>query len=333
MVFNTNGVLIEVDDGGIAALLNRRKAGVSPNWVSLNPPDSVRTLQLTQFNSVAYDTTAGLITGGAQDVGISQQLSGTKEEWTQGLPRTKEDRRSGGDGGVVQLIQGTPSQYYLSANSLGASAFPINYSGSPPAVIVGDPTSCRAHRGRRGGRRCSGSRVQPDCHSYIIRRQSIQPSRILVPRAGALRERRRRDDVPNVDPSAGAGTFTAGIRGFVPPPATRGGIIAAAQGNTIWFRPPGWPRPVSSGTQSRLRSSTRVEPVGFSLRLRGGARFQQDHPDKVYHSSESDDACHVVRRRHHQQSERRDLRTVGDGARHERVGDIVLAGGLLGVSV
>ena len=233
-----------------------------------------------------------LITGGAQDVGISQQLSGTKEEWTQGLPRTKEDRRSGGDGGVVQLIQGTPSQYYLSANSLGGfRVLPINYSGSPPAVIVGDPTFLpgRIVGGAAGATLFGLHGCSRTAIPHIVRRQSIQP----VAHPGCRRARPLRDastaarrSGTSIQAQARAPSRALAYGGFDSTAgANRGDIIVAAQGNTIWFRPPG-----VAAFQSVAAPNPGFAIVDLVLNpsdFRSGYAVARDSnkttPDKVYH--------------------------------------------------
>jgi hypothetical protein len=72
LTFLDGQTLLETDDGGIYGLnhpqdpLDRLNPG---RWVSLN-----NTMEDTEFVSVAYDTTTGLISGGAQDTGTPAQV-------------------------------------------------------------------------------------------------------------------------------------------------------------------------------------------------------------------------------------------------------------------
>lgn len=87
MAVAANGVLVEVDDGGIykrtSPLTN---AG---DWFSMNG-----NMQVTEFHSVAWDSNSHVVVGGAQDTGTPEQESRSSQLWRS---------ISKGDGGVVAV--------------------------------------------------------------------------------------------------------------------------------------------------------------------------------------------------------------------------------------
>jgi uncharacterized repeat protein (TIGR01451 family) len=87
MVFDADGDIIEVDDGGVY-----RRTSPQDNtgdWFSLNGD-----LQVTEFHRVAYDTNANVILGGTQDTGTPQQTAAGSMTW---------DSVSTADGGDVAV--------------------------------------------------------------------------------------------------------------------------------------------------------------------------------------------------------------------------------------
>jgi hypothetical protein len=87
MVFDAQGHIIEVDDGGIY-----RRTSPQDNtgdWFSLNG-----NLQLTELHDAAYDSNANVLMGGAQDTGTPQQLGPGETIWRS---------VSTGDGGDVAI--------------------------------------------------------------------------------------------------------------------------------------------------------------------------------------------------------------------------------------
>lgn len=127
MAFDASGNLIESDDGGIYRRSSPRSS--TGTWSSVNG-----NLQVTEFHSVAYDSTSNVIFGGAQDTGTThQQPDGTWRELTQG------------DGGVVDVdATSTPGQsirYGSYQNFGGFNRSYWNSSGSMtkteyPALVV-----------------------------------------------------------------------------------------------------------------------------------------------------------------------------------------------------
>jgi photosystem II stability/assembly factor-like uncharacterized protein len=125
MAMAVNGVLVEVDDGGVY----RRTQPQSNNgdWFSMNG-----NLRTTEFHSVAWDANSRIIIGGAQDTGSPQQLVTADPKW---------ESVSTGDGGSVavdaistpgrstryssfQELRGFRRQVYDAANVLRSSTLP-----------------------------------------------------------------------------------------------------------------------------------------------------------------------------------------------------------------
>jgi len=125
MVFDANGDLIQVDDGGIY-----RRTSPEDNtgdWFSLNSD-----IQVTEFHDIAYDTVSKFIIGGAQDTGTPQQIIPGGTTW---------DSISTADGGDVavdasslagmsiryssrQILSGFRAATYDASNILISEVFP-----------------------------------------------------------------------------------------------------------------------------------------------------------------------------------------------------------------
>ena len=102
-----NGVLIEVDDGGIYRRTNPQTN--NGDWFSMNGD-----IQTTEFHAVAWDADANIVIGGAQDTGTPQQPTPSTVQW---------QSVSTADGGVVAVDDSsTPgfSTRYSSFQFLGA---------------------------------------------------------------------------------------------------------------------------------------------------------------------------------------------------------------------
>jgi hypothetical protein len=107
MVIATNGDLFEVNDGGIYRRTNPQTE--DGDWFSMNGD-----IQITEFHSVAWDSVAHVIIGGAQDNNTSQQGEEKEKEW---------GSVDSGDGGVVAVDDtSTPGESirYSSTQYLGS---------------------------------------------------------------------------------------------------------------------------------------------------------------------------------------------------------------------
>ena len=87
IVFDANGDLIEVDDGGIYRRTSSRDN--TGDWYSLNG-----NLQIAEIHSIAYDAVSDIIIGGTQGTGTTFQTSPGSRVW---------DTLSGGSGGDVAV--------------------------------------------------------------------------------------------------------------------------------------------------------------------------------------------------------------------------------------
>ena len=107
MVFDANGDIIEVDDGGV---YRRTSPGVDNigDWHSING-----NITTTEFHSVAWDSNSDIIFGGTQDVGTPEQVS---------TGSTAYRTVSQGDGGQVAVYDtgGGTSVRYTSFQNLGS---------------------------------------------------------------------------------------------------------------------------------------------------------------------------------------------------------------------
>jgi len=111
MVFDADGNILEVDDGGIFRLSGPNNDPLFRLWHPLNSD-----LQPTEFNSVAYDFLNNVIVGGAQDTGAPTQEAENSASWD-------EDFFREGDGGVTAVTYGSDglgsfALHYTTANAL-----------------------------------------------------------------------------------------------------------------------------------------------------------------------------------------------------------------------
>jgi hypothetical protein len=112
MAFDSNGNLIEADDGG----LYRRSSPLDStgNWTALGG-NGATGLQVTEIHSVAYDNHGGVLIAGTQDTGSMQQSAHNSKTWAE---------LNQGDGGVVAVYDrpGGNSYRYSSSQNLGSFA-------------------------------------------------------------------------------------------------------------------------------------------------------------------------------------------------------------------
>ena len=87
MAIATNGMLVEVDDGGIYRQTNPLTN--TGDWFSMNG-----NIQVTEFHSIAWDSNSHIAVGGAQDTGSSAQEKKANVRWKSVVT---------GDGGVVAV--------------------------------------------------------------------------------------------------------------------------------------------------------------------------------------------------------------------------------------
>jgi len=107
MTFDANGILIEVDDGGIYKRTSPQDN--TGDWFSLNG-----NLQVTEFHDISYDSVSNTLIGGAQD-------TGTPEQAPNGIWNSVSTA-DGGDVAVddITLAGSNQSIHYSSFQNLGA---------------------------------------------------------------------------------------------------------------------------------------------------------------------------------------------------------------------
>jgi len=106
MAFDADGVLIEVDDGGIYRRTSPQDD--TGDWFSINGD-----MASTEYHGIAYDSLSDIIIGGAQDVGTTEQLV------PDGATFRSVSTADGGDVAVDNIFSGTQSIRYSSFQNLG----------------------------------------------------------------------------------------------------------------------------------------------------------------------------------------------------------------------
>ncbi len=133
MVFDANGDLIEVDDGGV----NRRNnpGDNTGDWSSING-----NLQLAELHSIAYDSNFDIFLSGTQDTGTVEQSAAGSLIWNSALP---------GDGGKVAVddsVPGTSVRYFsfqrfngFTRRTCNPACVDVNpgLAGGVPALVTG----------------------------------------------------------------------------------------------------------------------------------------------------------------------------------------------------
>ncbi len=193
MMFDADGNLLEVDDGGIY-----RRTSPETNtgdWFSM-----VGNLQITELLSVAFDRNSGIIFGGAQDNGALIQSSTGSASWI--------DRIVGDSGDVdVDITSRAPNSVrYVSIQSL-EGFFRLFYS--PSNVFQGDEEPTRTVVG--GGAKLVPQGLTP------VKVNDINPLRIVIGGQNAVYESADQGDtITQLSPPIKAnspGTVVYGGRG------------------------------------------------------------------------------------------------------------------------
>ena len=121
MVFDMDGNILQVDDGGIFKLTNPNNNSTR-EWVPM-----IGDLSLMEFSSVAYDPINDIILGGAQDNGVVIQSKDDADDWFTASIST-------GDGEIVQVaVKDGASTLYFSDQELGN--FGRIQNGDPSTTI------------------------------------------------------------------------------------------------------------------------------------------------------------------------------------------------------
>jgi hypothetical protein len=156
MAFDAAGNLIEGDDGGLFRRTDPKTN--QGDWFSIG-----NNLQVFEIHSIAYDSNAKIVIGGAQDNGTGSQASPNDTIW---------DNVSGGDGGDVAVdaisTPGLSSRYSSSQNLGGFRRRVFNANNvlqrqfSPARQLVG-----------------GGAPLQPS-FTTPIRLNTVNPVRLII---------------------------------------------------------------------------------------------------------------------------------------------------------
>lgn len=168
MVFDSNGNLLQANDGGLYRL--RGPDSASPIWDSVDG-----NLSATEFWSTAYDPFTNTIFGGTQDNGSPGQNSAGSLIWTDGL---------GGDGGIVGIAlrdtdnNGTidTTDHYIESQNMN-SFRRIQFDAAHPTGLVVNPAL--TVNGTGGNNTLNGTGTQrignPPSPTFDGTRQFVQP--------------------------------------------------------------------------------------------------------------------------------------------------------------
>jgi len=215
MVFDANGNLIEVDDGGI---YRRTSPSGTGDWFSLNG-----NLQSTEQHDIAYDTISDILISGNQDTGTTQQPTTGTTTW---------ESIHTGDGGdvavdAVTLAGSSQSARYSSFQNLGSfrrlvwDASNSFVSGAFPALAVlagGDP-------------------VTPNFVTPVVL-NAVDPSRLVIGANNAVYE--SLDQGATITQLSGPGVTTFGQDAIAYGGKSGGidnlGVLYVGTGETVYVR-------------------------------------------------------------------------------------------------
>ncbi len=187
MVFDASGTILLVCDGGI--FRRTSPADNTGDWFSMNG-----SLQVFEYHSIAYDSLAHVVIGGAQDNGTARQNSAGSPIWTM---------LQGGDGADVAVdntsFPGLSVVYYSSQNLGGFARTTFDANG----VAVSNSLV--------GLNVISGASLQPQFVTPI-KLNSLVPSRMVIAGANSVYESLDRGDtLTEIGPGVAGGN--GGING------------------------------------------------------------------------------------------------------------------------
>jgi PQQ-like domain len=259
MAFAPNGVLIEVDDGGIY-----RRTQPQTNrgdWFSMNGD-----LQVTEFHSAAWDGNCHLVVGGAQDTGTPEQQQHSGVSW---------QSISKGDGGVVAV------------DTLSAPGSSIRYSSFYDFGTfrrqVYDHCVFKSEKKPRLTV-MSGSAMGMKQFYTPIKLNAVSPSRLIIGDSNSVYESLDQGDTVR---EIGPGVI---VNGTGPNPIAYGAeanpdILYVGAGNQVFVRKSASPSPL---IPSSAFSGDTV--VGIALNPRNGNNAFVITPTQVFQTSNAGDS-------------------------------------------
>ncbi|MCG8648333.1 MAG: GEVED domain-containing protein [Pirellulales bacterium] len=222
IVFDANGNLIEVDDGGVFRLTS--PLDNTGDWFSL-----AGTLSVVEFHDVAYDSLSNVILGGTQDNGTHIQISEGNQVW---------DFLQGGDGGDVsidnvtlagsnQSIRYTSFQFLNGFTRRVFDQFNNPISVTAPALtLVAGATPIIA-----------GQNTQ---FKTPVELNAIDPTRMIIGGASNLWESQDQGDtVSNVSSSIGVNRPGAVAYGGISGGVANEDVLYVGSGNDVFVRTAG----------------------------------------------------------------------------------------------
>ena len=235
MVFDANGNLIEVDDGGIFKRTSPQNN--TGDWYSL-----AGTLGVVEFHDIAYDSVSHIIIGGTQDNGTHYQLTEGSNVWK---------LLSGGDGGdvavdSVSLAGSGQSVRYSSSQNLGGftrrtfdAGNNLVSSASVPLTLVGGGTPIVTG---------SGGNVQ---FTTPITLNTIDPTRMIIGGSSNLWESDDMGDtVSHISSSIGVNRPGAVAYGGTQSGVDNTDVLYVGSGSDVYVRTSGTGSPTQSAAYS-----------------------------------------------------------------------------------
>jgi len=242
MVFDANGNLVEVDDGGIYRRTS--PAANTGDWFSINGD-----IQTTEMHDVAYDTNSNVILSGNQDTGTTFQSVPDNATWF------SKSTADGGDVAVdtITLVGSNQSIRYSSFQNLGgfrrstwdASNSQVGFDAFPDLTLSGP------------GENLSTQFVTP------VELNAVNPTRIIIGVSNGPYE--STDQGETIVDLNGPGV-TDGVNGFSGDPIAYGGFQSGIPNADVLY--------VGSGSDVLIRTAS-----GGSLTASGtypGTGFVRD---------------------------------------------------------
>jgi hypothetical protein len=163
LAFAVDGVLLEVDDGGIYRRTTPQTN--SGDWFSMNGD-----LQIAEFHAVAWDSNTHTIVGGAQDTGTPEQGSRSAAKW---------ESVSTGDGGIVAVdVLSTKGRSVRYSSGYNLFRFHRQVYDSSGALLTEDDVALNPVGG-----------MAPRWQFYTpMRLNAVNPQRLVIGAANALYE-------------------------------------------------------------------------------------------------------------------------------------------------
>jgi len=216
MAFDSNGDILQADDGGIYRLTDPRGVGAGPTWSSVI---GAGTLRPTEFYSIAYDSVNNIIFGGTQDVGSPEQTaSGTIGAW---------DDIHQADGNTQAVDNSGPNSIRYSLSNNFNSTF-VRRTFDNTNTLIGT-----ANVTLNGLNATDAAMTGFSIIPYVL--NTINPTRMLIGRNGMYESADQGDNLTDIT-IAGQNGYTAFAYGGRSGGVDNEEVIYAGVGGNIWLR-------------------------------------------------------------------------------------------------